>query len=143
MASSRLLRGRWSEPGAFYTLTTVALARARLFAARDAADAVSGSLRYCHESGLVDAVAWVVMPDHVHWIFALHQSRLSDVAREFKSRSAREVNRLLGRTGQVWQAGCYDHRLRGNDDLREQARYVVMNPVRAGKSSGASPALQD
>src|SRR5436190_15592352 len=95
-------------------------------------DVVAATLQACHERGLVDAVSWVVMPDHVHWMFALRQSQLSDIAREFKSRSARDVNRVLGRTGPVWQAGFYDHRLRGDDDLREQARYVVINPVRAG-----------
>jgi REP element-mobilizing transposase RayT len=49
-----------------------------------------------------------------------------------KSRSAIEINRLLGRRGRIWQKGFHDHAIRKEEDLRAVARYVVANPVRAG-----------
>ena len=50
----------------------------------------------------------------------------------FKSRSAIAVNRCLARQGKVWQSTYHDHGRRDDEDLRETARYVVANPLRAG-----------
>ena len=32
----------------------------------------------------------------------------------------------------IWQGGFHDHALRQEDDVREVARYIVANPLRAG-----------
>jgi putative transposase len=34
--------------------------------------------------------------------------------------------------GPLWQKGFHDHAVRGDEDMRALARYVVANPVRAG-----------
>jgi REP element-mobilizing transposase RayT len=40
---------------------------------------------------------------------------------------------LLGTPGiPRWQEGFHDHALRREEDLRDIARYIVLNPVRAG-----------
>jgi REP element-mobilizing transposase RayT len=50
-----------------------------------------------------------------------------------KGSSARQINSLLGRSGApVWQRGFHDHALRGDEDVRAIARYIVANPLRAG-----------
>jgi len=72
------------------------------------------------------------MPDHVHWLFTLRRDGLSDCLRRFKSRSAHTINLVRQVPGPVWQSGFYDHRLRDDEDLRVQARYIVANPIRAG-----------
>jgi REP element-mobilizing transposase RayT len=71
-------------------------------------------------------LAFVVMPDHLHWLLQLQQDTLSTVVGRVKSISAKRLGR------HVWQAGFYDRALRRNDDLQAMARYVVANPVRAG-----------
>ena len=39
----------------------------------------------------------------------------------------------LNRAGGLkWQRGYFDHRLRGEDTIREKAQYLCLNPVRAG-----------
>ena len=50
----------------------------------------------------------------------------------FKSRTARAINAANGSCGPVWQSGFYDHRLRSDEDLHAQARYIVANPLRQG-----------
>lgn len=69
-----------------------------------------------------------------------HKS-LSGTLQIFKNLSARRVNVLLGGSGPIWQTGFYDHALRRDEDVREVARYVVANPVRAGLAArvGAYP----
>ena len=34
--------------------------------------------------------------------------------------------------GQIWQQNYFEHQLRAEDDLINQARYIVANPLRAG-----------
>lgn len=78
-------------------------------------------------------LAWVLMPDHVHWLLQLgERDELSVVVNRLKSASARHANRALGRTGAIWAKAFHDHALRGEDDLQDVARYVVANPLRAG-----------
>lgn len=56
---------------------------------------------------------------------------LGRVIRAFKSLSAIEVNRVLGRKSQpVWQRSYYEHIIRGGDDLDEIRRYIAENPLR-------------
>lgn len=79
-----------------------------------------------------DTLAYVVMPDHLHWLLRLQRFSLSRVVQRMKSLSARAANHALGRGGAVWQAGYLDHALRQDEDLRGVARYIAANPLRAG-----------
>jgi REP element-mobilizing transposase RayT len=126
---SHLLRkGRHSEASHAYLITTVTHERRRLFS-----DWRLGRL-VAHEiaAAPVDTLAWVVMPDHLHWLFQLRAVPLQRVVGPMKSRSAQAINRALSRTGEVWQKGYHDHGVRQEEDLRALARYVVANPLRAG-----------
>jgi REP element-mobilizing transposase RayT len=91
-------------------------------------------LRYYHDEGLVWSYAYVVMPDHLHWLFQLRgHFTLSKLLNGVKSYSANELNRHRGREGtRVWQRGFHDHALRTEESIRNVARYVIANPIRAG-----------
>ncbi len=130
MASPKLLKGRSSQAGACYVVTAVTYARRALFVDRRLAELVIDEIRRCDEEERTFSLAWVVMPDHVHWLLQLRSNSLSRCLQAFKSRSARAVNLAAARSTQVWQPGFYDHRLRGDQDLASNARYVVTNPVR-------------
>jgi putative transposase len=58
--------------------------------------------------------------------------KLSSAIRGVKYASARRINRYLGRSGSIWQDGYHDHALRREENIREVARYIVANPLRAG-----------
>ncbi|MDN5870076.1 MAG: transposase [Nitrococcus sp.] len=51
--------------------------------------------------------------------------------RRFKSQSAKSVNALTDRTGPLWQKGYHDHALRAEEDIKQVARYIIANPLRA------------
>jgi REP element-mobilizing transposase RayT len=126
---SHLLRkGRFSEPGRAYLLTTVTWHRERLFADWRLGRVLVGELG----AAPVQTLAFVVMPDHLHWLMVLGERDLGEVVRALKSRSALAINRSAGRIGPVWQKGYHDRAVREDEDLRAMARYVVANPVRAG-----------
>jgi putative transposase len=128
-----LRRGRWSEFGRAYMVTTVTEKRAPVFADLMTGRAVVRQMMRLESDGLVESLAFVLMPDHLHWLLVLGENEdLSRLVGLFKGRSAREVNKALNRKGPLWQRAFYDHALRKDEDVRKLARYIVANPVRAG-----------
>ncbi len=132
MAYPDALRHRTSVEGAAYIVTAVTRDRMRPFAYFDLALALARELHALEKTGTCHLIAWVIMPDHVHVLLQLAQHPLASVVQQVKGRSARSVNELAGREGPLWQRGYHEHAVRRNEDLVELARYVVMNPVRAG-----------
>lgn len=127
MSSSHLQRGRQSAIGGLYILTTVVHGRRPLFEQSRNAEIVIETLRHMERSGRSRTHAWVIMPDHVHWLMELRSGTLASCMNLFKSRSSR----LMG-AGRVWQSGYHDHALRREESLEHAARYIVGNPIRAG-----------
>ncbi|UAW99406.1 transposase [Halopseudomonas nanhaiensis] len=122
-ASHRLRRGRVSEPGRIYLITTVTRSRKPVFNDLHAARRV---IRTLANQRKVSTLAFVLMPDHLHWLFALGHESLDVTVGRFKSMSAR----ALGRS--TWQPGYHDRAVRDEEDCQKLARYVVANPLRAG-----------
>ncbi|SDT37119.1 REP element-mobilizing transposase RayT [Pseudomonas sp. Z003-0.4C(8344-21)] len=130
-ASHRLRVGRYAEPNRIYLLATNTLNREPIFADFALGRLVVHQFRRAQCLGLAKSLAWVVMPDHFHWLVELENCSLRKLMRETKSLTAREVNLASGRNGPLWQQGFHDRALRREDDLVKMARYVVANPLRA------------
>jgi len=98
----------------------------------DIADLVAGALRFFADQRYrLDA--WVVMPNHVHVVFwPMPNETLSAIVQSWKRYTAREANKILGRTGQTfWQPEPYDHWIRNDVEHARCCRYVLNNPVKA------------
>jgi REP element-mobilizing transposase RayT len=134
MTYDDLRKGRYSEQQRAYFVTTVLDRREqRYFADLSCARCVVAEMRALHDDDVVCSLAWVIMPDHVHWLFQLGEYMdLSAAIKRFKACSARRVNEHLNRRGALWQKSFYDHALRKDEDVRGVARYIVANPLRAG-----------
>jgi len=130
--SSSLRAGRFSQNGQAYLLTAVTWDRAKPFSDWRTGRLLVGELRAVHLEGLVRSKAWVIMPDHLHWLVELNGLTLEQLMRRVKSRSAYKVNQLLGRSGRVWQKNFHDRAIRRDQDLKQVARYIIANPIRAG-----------
>ena len=90
-------------------------------------------MKVLHERNVVDSLAWVVMPDHVHWLFKLNNIlTLSKTMQQFKAHTAHNINKYSNQKGTVWQKAYYDHALRKEEDIKGISRYIVANPLRAG-----------
>jgi len=86
--------------------------------------------------------AWVVMPNHVHLLIT-PLVEVSKVMQSLKRFTARECNRILGRTGQpFWQDESYDRLVRDDAEFSRIGRYIEMNPVRAGLVSAPEEFLR-
>lgn len=137
-----LRRGRFSQRERIYLVTTITHDRLPRFSDLDPARAVIHALRREATAGTCRTLAWVLMPDHLHWLFVLRDDELSRLVGRLKQSAARSVNRITGRTGEMlWQRGFYDRAVRDDEDVVQMARYIVANPVRAGlvENIGAYP----
>ena len=125
--SCDLRSGRHSEPGRIYLITTVTQQRIPWFRDLRKARRVVMCLREAERRGLAETLAYVLMPDHLHWLMRLDGAQyLSHVVKGVKSASAHQAGQRL------WQSGFHDHAVRREEDLVKLARYVVANPLRAG-----------
>lgn len=128
-----LRKGRVSLPNHAYLVTIVTTFRKPVFTSFPAARL---AVRCFHDEGVArhaQTLAFVVMPDHVHWLLQLGEDgNLSETVRLYKAK----VSFILQQ--RIWQRGFHDHALRDDEELRDIARYIIANPVRAGlvKSAG-------
>ena len=96
------------------------------------AELVEGSLRH-FDGGRYRLLAWCVMPNHVHAIAEMMVGfPLEDVVQNWKSYTAHEINRILGRRGRVWQPEGFDRYIRNETHFNRVVGYIEENPVNAG-----------
>lgn len=133
MTYDALRKGRRSCARQIYFITTVTHNRIPFFNNVFSGRIIVQEMQRLHDSEQVKSLAWVIMPDHLHWLFQLGSSQdLSSLIKRLKGYTARNINQNLNRCGHVWQPAYYDHALRDNEDVRKIARYIVANPLRAG-----------
>jgi 3-hydroxymyristoyl/3-hydroxydecanoyl-(acyl carrier protein) dehydratase/REP element-mobilizing transposase RayT len=77
--------------------------------------------------------AWCVMPNHVHVVVrVLPGHDLDAVLHSWKSFTAKECNKILGRTGEFWQRESFNRIVRDLAEFERRVRYTLDNPVVAG-----------
>jgi len=90
---------------------------------------VVSALKNLDEKKVCRVHAYVVMPNHVH-VLLEPAAELRKITNLVKGRSAREANRLLGRTGKpFWQDESFDHWIRNSAQFERVCNYIERNPV--------------
>ncbi len=137
------------DPAHLYFVTTTAANHARFFKRDVIKRIIIESLGYMRHNGWINLYAFVIMPNHVHFISRFHENHaLSDVMREFKKHTARQIIRQYqvednqtileammkaatnypGQEYKVWEHG-YDARdIYTPGFLRQKLDYVHFNP---------------
>ncbi len=131
-----LRKGRYSQTGQIYHVTTTTLSRAPIFLNFDSARCLVKILKKSDALQHSCTLAFVIMPDHFHWLFKLNEVvSLNGLMQSVKSSSAHAIGVA------IWQKSYHDHAVRKEEDIHAIARYIVANPVRAGlvKSVGHYP----
>ncbi len=129
----KLRKGRFSEANRIYLLTTVTHNRRAIFSNILCARIVVHAMQYQQQKQNLYSMAYVIMPDHLHWLIQLKgENTLEDIMRRVKGFSALKINQHLGEAGRVWQSGYHDHAIRAEEDIESIARYIITNPLRAG-----------
>ena len=97
-------------------------------------------------------MCWCIMPNHVHVLIEVNEGwSLSRIMHGWRSYTAKEANRILGRTGKFWMEEYYDRYIRDDNHLQQTINYILNNPANAGldewpwvgeRSTGFQPVLQ-
>ena len=123
--TQNLRKGRQSITGARYFLTCCLRRPARDLVLPDVSRMVRKSFETIEKDGNWSILAATLMPDHLHILFTLGQPlSIGRVIAKFKM--------LSKAAGIEWQNDFYEHRLRPDDAASAFARYIFMNPYRAG-----------
>jgi putative transposase len=137
---------RYFVAGGTYFFTVVSERRAPLFS-DDAARSLLGSvIRRCLLRRPVRNIAVVLLPDHLHCLWALppgdcaYSERWRWIKREFTRRwvayggaeQPRTDSRLRERRRGVWQRRFWEHTIQDEDDLEAHFNYIHYNPVKHG-----------
>ena len=129
----------FEKPWAIYAVTLSTLNRRILSAA--ARTIVLDALRHFHNQRY-ELFAACVMPDHTHLLFQPWPKEesengesvfwpLTELFRSIKSFTAREINKIEGTSGSVWEKESFNRYVRSDRDLEEKFQYIVRNPWEA------------
>jgi putative transposase len=135
---------RYFVAGGTYFFTAVADRRAALFADTSARSLLGSVFRRCIFRRPMSVLAIVLLPDHLHCLWALPpgDSAYSDRWRWLKGEFTRHWLALGGheqplrdslrreRRRGVWQRRFWEHAIRDEVDLEQHADYIHYNPVR-------------
>jgi len=130
---SALRKGRYTEPHRPYILTAVTYKRKPFFSDLRNARTVIHAMRFLHHERRVASMAFVVMPDHFHWLITPYPGySLASLMHSLKSWTANQLSRRYAISTPVWQPAYHDRALRQDEDIQKVARYIIANPLRAG-----------
>lgn len=141
-----------------YSLTFTVVNWIDIFIRDQYKEIVLSSLKYCQQNKGLQVHAYCIMTSHVHLIASVSVGELSDVVRDFKSFTSREVRKVLEnkeipesrrewllwmfeRAGkknkrnnsfQFWQQHNHPIELSTNEMIDQRLEYVHHNPVEAG-----------
>lgn len=111
-------------------------------------DDLRAAVRTVKQRHPFEIVAWVVLPEHMHAIWALPESdndfsgRWSLIKSGFSRAIARSeavpVSRAAKRERGIWQRRFWEHLIRDEVDLQRHVDYVHINPVKHGYAKRAS-----
>ena len=137
---------RYFVPGGTYFFTVVTAGRRPLFRSLDAARMLGELFREVDRELPFKTIAIVVLPDHLHSIWAL-PSGDHDYPRRWRAIKARFTRNWLTGGGTesrvpvgykqqrrrgIWQPRYFEHLIRDETDLSSHADYIHYNPVKHG-----------
>ena len=80
---------------------------------------------------------FVIMPNHIHCLVAFQSTEIAKTQPGGWMRySARQINKLTGRTGVLWFPEPFDHLVRSPEQLSYLRSYIRENPKKAGVEDG-------
>jgi putative transposase len=97
----------------------------------DCGEIAAETLRH-FEGERVVMISFVVMPNHVHALFVQNPVwPLEKLLRSWKGFTARQINKLLERSGNFWQRDYFDRLVRDETHFANCVRYIRRNPEKA------------
>lgn len=147
---------RWKIiPGVdLYFITTTIISWQNVFVSIPLLNAIVESLKHCCTNKRLHLHAYVIMPNHAHYIVSTDSPELlSDIMRDFNRFTSQKITTMLeeiykiemleifhkaalnegrGNRYKVWQEGFHPIAIDSEDFFRQKLDYLHENPVRKG-----------
>ena len=123
---------RSGQAGTFF-ITAVCADRRRIFQVEAAAQMMWDHLQQNRRRSYL-LHAFVIMPEHLHLLLTPLQT-LEYAMQIVKGGYSHKLRRDSNRSGEVWQRGFTDHRIRDRQDFIVRKTYLENNPVVRGLCS--------
>lgn len=139
-----------------YFLTFTIVGWIDVFSRQSYRDIVIESLKYCQKEKGLHINAFVIMSNHLHLIAHSPENRLSDIIRDFKKFTSRQITKSIlqnpGESRSVWMLKLFKYNARFNKKnesfqfwrkdnnpvelfnpkwIQQKINYIHQNPVRA------------
>ncbi len=130
--------------GGTYFFTLVSFNRLPVFSSQDAVDLLYAAVGYTAARMPFEVIAYVILPDHVHYVWTLPDisSDYSTRWRLIKSYFTRNydhkdyakisMSRKKKSEKGVWQRRFWEHLIRDEADLVQHVEYIHYNPIKHG-----------
>ena len=125
----RIDKAIYDRPGATFHVIVQTQRKKMIFVDSRYARLIHGNLLSKRLKSMVDLIAFVVMPDHVHLLIGIKNKGLVDVMNSWKTFTTNLLHKN-GYKGQVWQRSFWDRGMRGEKDVRKTVDYIMSNPSR-------------
>jgi REP-associated tyrosine transposase len=120
-----------SPPGTYFVTFTTWEHR-RLFVVEAYVRLFLKTLYSYRRQGKFELHAFVLMPEHVHLLLTPTNDLTLERAIQFIKGGYSHAFGLEFRSGEVWQRGFTDHRIRDAEDFSTHRDYIHQNPVKRG-----------
>ena len=124
---------RIQYPGAFYHVTCRGNERKNIFFDLKDHRIFLNKLPVSSEIYNVELLAFVLMPNHFHFLVTTPEGNLSDFMRHFNISYTSAFNRRHHRVGHLYQGRYKAFLIDADNYLLEVSRYIHLNPVRSKK----------
>ena len=99
-------------------------------------DVLIRGIEYFREKYEFKIYGFVIMPDHTHLVLNPNHKKygftISTVMRDIKAYSGREIARILGDKGKVWEPGFIKQELDSMEEFERCMQVMHEDPVKAG-----------
>ena len=120
------------DPGTFF-VTKCLQPRTSVLISLGIASEIANTLKFSVNKNRIHLAAFVIMPDHWHALFAVHQNfTLPKVMNGLNSWIGRQTSKKLENQKVCWQDGYYDTRIRSGKQFSYVYHYIENNPVEKG-----------
>jgi putative transposase len=130
--------------GATYFFTVVTYQRQPVLCLPESIDAMRDVIRNVAQRHPFQSDAWVVLPDHLHFVWTLpegdsnYSMRWAMVKKELTKRLSPSIgadtapsrSRQRHREGTLWQRRFWEHQIRDEQEYRAHVDYIHFNPVK-------------
>jgi putative transposase len=126
---------RYYVPNATVFITAVTRGRRPVFEEEPQRQLLFDTMRAVQSLHAFRLVAYVVLPDHLHWLMVTPaEVTFSEVMHSIKRNFSLNLKSRCDAAGtvHVWQERFWDHVIRDEEDLSRHLDYVHYNPVKHG-----------